>query len=397
MYGSGFGSAVARIAALDSRIRQVDPDWKSTDTGAALVGLGSFSSVLTDVSSMSDPSQPASAADATATTDPTLSPYFNTVFSDFYVRARAVNSVGFSSPLPGGRLTQSFGPTSLSIEPAATVGGVHYAHYHNGIDLAAKLGTPILAAASGTVIYAGRMSDGAVVVKIRHDDGYVSLYGHLNPSLDVKVGDKVQRGQRVGLEGMTGNTTGPHVHFALYTKAGKAVDPQPFLDSGKLPEAESLATPSSVSSPGETTWESSQTVLARFDAVASKIPYASQIRSAAIANGIDPLLLAALVSNESSFHANSVSSAGAKGLTQLMPKTASGMGVSDPFNVQQNLDGGAKYLALQVKRFGRIDMALAAYSKGPGTVWRAGGVPSSATGYIRKVLTKWTRYEEAAV
>ena len=102
------------------------------------------------------------------------------------------------------------------------------------------------------------------------------------------------------------------------------------------------------------------------------------------------------MSTESSFHATSVSSCGAKGLTQLMPATASGMGVSNVFDPQQNLNGGAKYLALQLKRFGRIDKALAAYNKGPGTVWRAGTVPASAKGYVSHVLGKWTRYEEAA-
>jgi soluble lytic murein transglycosylase-like protein len=196
---------------------------------------------------------------------------------------------------------------------------------------------------------------------------------------------------------MTGKTTGPHLHFALYTKSGKAIDPTPYLKAGQLPDSLSLATPTSVSNADTTAWLPSSQVLARFDAVSAKIPYASEIRSAAIANGIDPLLLAALASNESSFHATSVSSAGAKGLTQLMPGVASAMGVSNPFDPQQNLNGGAKYLALQLKRFGTIDKALAAYSRGPGTVWRAGGaVPASAKPYVNHVIGKWKRYEESA-
>ena len=383
---AGYGDFVSRIAQLDTLMRNFDPNWQETTStggvvgsaGLELSGTSPFAGVLADISLAS--------AGGTA----------GLASGSIYAGMRVVGGIGFGSPMPGGRLTQSFGATSLAMEPAATVAGVHYAHYHPGIDLATRAGTPILAAANGTVIFAGRQSDGAVVVKIRHDDGYVTLYGHLNPDLDVKVGDRVSRGQEIGKEGSTGRSTGPHLHFGLYTKAGKAVDPTPFLKSGRLPDTLTLASPASISDPGSTSWESSASVLARFDAVASKIPYAGQIRAAAIANGIDPLLLAALVSNESNFHANSVSGSGAKGLTQLMPKTASGMGVSNPFDPQQNLDGGAKYLALQLKRFGRVDKALAAYSKGPGTVWRAGGVPTSAKAYVSRVLGKWARYEKAA-
>jgi hypothetical protein len=383
---AGYGDFVSRIAQLDTLMRNFDPNWQETTStggvvgsaGLELSGTSPFAGVLADISLAS--------AGGTA----------GLASGSIYAGMRVVGGIGFGSPMPGGRLTQSFGATSLAMEPAATVDGVHYAHYHPGIDLATRAGTPILAAANGTVIFAGRQSDGAVVVKIRHDDGYVTLYGHLNPDLDVKVGDRVSRGQEIGKEGSTGRSTGPHLHFGLYTKAGKAVDPTPFLKSGRLPDTLTLASPASISDPGSTSWESSASVLARFDAVASKIPYAGQIRAAAIANGIDPLLLAALVSNESNFHANSVSGSGAKGLTQLMPKTASGMGVSNPFDPQQNLDGGAKYLALQLKRFGRVDKALAAYSKGPGTVWRAGGVPTSAKAYVSRVLGKWARYEKAA-
>jgi hypothetical protein len=388
---TGYQTFLARVAQLDTLMSGVDPTWQPSaappfggTTAGGIAGSSAFAGVLADLSS------------ATSTTDGTVpavtDPYANTIYKGI----RVTGGIGFGSPLPSGKLTQGFGPTGLAMEPAATVGGVHYAHYHSGIDLAARNGTPILAAANGTVIQAGREADGAVVVKIRHDDGYVTLYGHLQPNLDVKVGDRVSRGQEIGAEGSTGNSTGPHLHFALYDKAGKAIDPTQYITSGRLPDSLTLASPSSISDPGSTSWESSASVLARFDAVASKIPYAAQIRSAAIANGIDPLLLASLVSNESSFHANSVSSCGAQGLTQLMPRTASGMGVTNALDPQQNLDGGAKYLALQLKRFGRVDMALAAYNKGPGTVWKTGGVPSTARAYVSRILGKWTRYEEAA-
>ena len=305
----------------------------------------------------------------------------------------SVGATPFTSPLSGGRLTQDFGPTTETLEPAATVNGIGYAHYHNGVDLAARLGTPVHAAADGTVTFAGKEKDGAVIVKIRHDDGYVTLYGHLDPSLDVKVGDRVTAGQTIGQVGMTGVTTGPHLHFGLYTSGGTAMDPEPALKAGVLPDPATLLGPSAAD-PNVMVQESGSAALARFDAVASKIPYAAEIRSAAIANGIDPLLLTGLVKAESSFHANSHSSCGAMGLTQLMPGTARSLGVTNPYDPQQNINGGAKYLARQMKHFGRVDLALAAYNAGPSAIGRLGVVPDSKQHYVSKILKTWSSYQE---
>ena len=98
-------------------------------------------------------------------------------------------------------------------------------------------------------------------------------------------------------------------------------------------------------------------------------------------------LLASLVWAESAFHQGSVSHAGATGLTQLMPATAAGLGVdaSDPV---QNLRGGARYLKIQLDRFGSPDLALAAYNAGPGRVRQAGGIPDipETQGYVRTVM-----------
>jgi soluble lytic murein transglycosylase-like protein len=69
------------------------------------------------------------------------------------------------------------------------------------------------------------------------------------------------------------------------------------------------------------------------------------------------------------------------------------MGVADPWNAQQNLNGGAKYLAKQLKGFGRVDMALAAYNAGPGAVGHLGAVPDSKKGYVAKILRTWANYE----
>jgi len=99
--------------------------------------------------------------------------------------------------------------------------------------------------------------------------------------------------------------------------------------------------------------------------------------------------LAALAWTESGFNPAAVSGAGAVGLTQLMPATAAGLGVDagDPY---QNLLGGAKYLAGQLQRFGRVDHALAAYNAGPTAVAKAGGVPGypETHAYVSRVLDR---------
>ena len=105
-----------------------------------------------------------------------------------------------------GRLTQGFGPTDFTAEPARCYEGHCYAHFHDGIDIAAPLGTPVRAIATGRVVLAGRVSDGAVVVEIEHGAGVISLYGHLNPTLSVRDGDSVVAGQVVGL----GRADRPH-------------------------------------------------------------------------------------------------------------------------------------------------------------------------------------------
>jgi hypothetical protein len=118
--------------------------------------------------------------------------------------------------------------------------------------------------------------------------------------------------------------------------------------------------------------------------------YASAIEAAAAKAGIDPKLLAAVAWSESGFRADAVSGAGAIGLTQLMPRTAAGMNV-DPTDPMQNLDGGARYLAVQLRRFdGRVDLALAAYNAGPTAVSKYGGVPpyEETQNYVRRVVSR---------
>jgi hypothetical protein len=101
--------------------------------------------------------------------------------------------------------------------------------------------------------------------------------------------------------------------------------------------------------------------------------YEELIQTASAKYGVPVDLIKAVIDTESSFNPNVVSSAGAKGLMQLMDGTANGLGVSDPFDPAQSIDGGVRYLSYQLKRYnGEENMALAAYNAGPGRVNKLG-------------------------
>ncbi len=117
-------------------------------------------------------------------------------------------------------------------------------------------------------------------------------------------------------------------------------------------------------------------------------PFGQPVAAAAERHGLDPKLLHALVTVESAYRADAVSRAGAAGLTQLMPATAADLGVSDRFDPQANLSGGADYLARQLLRFGDLRLALAAYNAGPARVAALGRVPSipETRAYVQAVV-----------
>ncbi|MBI5554370.1 MAG: lytic transglycosylase domain-containing protein [Elusimicrobia bacterium] len=108
-------------------------------------------------------------------------------------------------------------------------------------------------------------------------------------------------------------------------------------------------------------------------------------------NNLEPALIKAVIKAESDFDQYCVSTKGAKGLMQLMPNTAAGLGVFDIYSPHQNIEGGTRYLAEQLRNFGDIKLALAAYNAGPEAVKKYNGLPPfrETKNYITAVLTYW--------
>ncbi|RDI30483.1 peptidase M23-like protein [Rhodococcus sp. AG1013] len=130
-----------------------------------------------------------------------------------------VHSVGSSSAVVqpvSGTLTSSYGPR----------GGTH----HDGIDIGASIGTPIYSAAAGSVISAGPASGFGQWVRVQHNDGTITVYGHVDTYL-VSVGQSVTAGQQIATVGNRGQSTGPHLHFEVWDPSGRQVDPQVWLRS----------------------------------------------------------------------------------------------------------------------------------------------------------------------
>ncbi len=137
----------------------------------------------------------------------------NTKKSNYYDTHKIASISGyFMNPMPGARLTQGL-------------------HDRGGIDLAASQGTPILAAADGTVIFARNGSNGGYgnMVVISHSNGTQTLYGHQS-KIATTVGARVSQGDVIGYEGSTGHSTGPHLHF----KVTGAQNPGAFLQIGSI-------------------------------------------------------------------------------------------------------------------------------------------------------------------
>jgi uncharacterized protein YraI len=129
--------------------------------------------------------------------------------------AIASGGAGFGGrPVDGGPVTSEFGPRNL------------YGNYHYGIDLGVGTGTPLKSLGPGTVVSAGYEYGGGNTLVIKYDNGYTSVYCHLQ-NFGVSAGQRVGQGQQVGHTNNTGAyTTGPHLHFAIKDPSGNYINPR---------------------------------------------------------------------------------------------------------------------------------------------------------------------------
>jgi soluble lytic murein transglycosylase-like protein len=124
--------------------------------------------------------------------------------------------------------------------------------------------------------------------------------------------------------------------------------------------------------------------------------YDLEIRRVSRLYNVDPSLIKAIIHTESDFDDQAVSRSGAQGLMQLMPATARELRVTNPFDPQENIDGGTRYFRSLLDIFNEdLVLSLAAYNAGPGLVTRTGGVPDIAETqhYVKKVLKRYKVYQ----
>ncbi|WP_447646859.1 transglycosylase SLT domain-containing protein [Nocardioides zeae] len=295
--------------------------------------------------------------------------------------------------------------------------------------LGAATGTSSTAATAGSSASAGSAAGGAVtgedvVAQARRYLGVPYVWGGTDPAKGLDCSGLVQRvyddlgidlprvshqQARAGraVEGGLANArpgdilafNSPVNHVGIYIGDGKMIEaPRTGLDVRVIDVYE---TPTAVRrvlpEPGATSATSSTSATSALGGAAAQrrvadVPFASLFNEVGARYGVDPTLLAAIARQESAFDPRAVSPAGAQGLMQLMPATARGLGVANPYDPAQAVDGAGRLVRDLLTRFDRVDLALAAYNAGPGAVIRHGGVPPYAEtqGYVRNVMQSWS-------
>ena len=145
----------------------------------------------------------------------------------FDIDGKSVEKALMKTPINGARLSSPFGMRKHPI--------LGFNKMHRGTDFAAPAGTPIMASGSGTIVLAKWCGGGGNCIKIKHNNTYQTIYGHMkNFAKGMKVGRKVKQGQIIGYVGSTGMSTGPHLHYEVIVN-GKKVNSQKLrLPSGKV-------------------------------------------------------------------------------------------------------------------------------------------------------------------
>lgn len=134
----------------------------------------------------------------------------------------------FANPVAGGTISSKFGPR----DTFATSNGASSSRWHKSIDIAAPAGTAIKSVKGGKVTSNGWVSGYGWTIEVTHDNGYVSMYHHMQNQSSVAVGTEVKQGQTIGNVGSTGNSTGPHLDLTI-TKDGTPVDPASLIGDYK--------------------------------------------------------------------------------------------------------------------------------------------------------------------
>ncbi len=260
------------------------------------------------------------------------------------------------------RITTRFTPNGNKADK------VHSGGKHNGLDLAAPAGTIIKSLTSGIVKEVlVNNATGGNLARIQSGNDLLS-YAHMLRAPFVKVGDRVKEGQKIGLVGSTGFSTGNHLDLKI-KRNGKYIDPLAYLKG--------MAGGGGVSGGS---WNGQ---------------YKDIIKAKAAKYGVSPALIAGIIQQESQWNPNARSPVGATGLMQLMPATARSMGVKNPRNPEQNIDGGTKYIKQMLKyNKGNVPLALASYNAGYGNVLKYHGIPpfKETQNYVRKVTANIRKF-----
>jgi murein DD-endopeptidase MepM/ murein hydrolase activator NlpD len=112
------------------------------------------------------------------------------------------------TPVDGARISSGFG---MRFHPV-----LGYSRMHKGVDFAVPTGTPVMAAGSGVIQFAGRQNGYGNLIVVNHGNGYATAYGHLSRfGRGMRVGSRVRQGQVIAFSGMTGMATGPHLHYEI--------------------------------------------------------------------------------------------------------------------------------------------------------------------------------------